>query len=109
MVDKTALRTATGADVVDEETFIAGSIAIAHGIPWAALRFVCDPAAFEIPPAALVKLKANGAYDMGAILRSLARDPWEIPELVELAGMSVTALGNLRAALARIGPGFAAI
>lgn len=107
LVDKTALRKATMADVVDEETFIAGSIAAAHGLPWAALRVVCDPALFELPPAALVKLTAAGADDMGAILASIAGDIWQIPELVELAGSTATAMGNLRAVVARVGPGFA--
>jgi nucleoside phosphorylase len=83
--DKAALRASTGADVVDEETFIAGSIADARGLPFAALRVVCDPASFELPPAALVRLTAAGADDVGAILRSIEGDLWQIPELVELA------------------------
>ena len=106
--DKTALRKATGADVVDEETFLAGSIAAAKGLPFAALRVVCDPASFELPPAALVKLTAAGAEDLGAILASVASDPWQIPELIELDGLSSTAMGNLRAAVDRVGPDFAA-
>ena len=105
---KAALRKATMADCVDEETFIAGSISAAKGLPFVALRIVCDPASFELPPAALTKLTAAGAYDIGAILRSITGDPWEIPELFELAGMAATAMGNLRAALARIGGDFAA-
>ena len=107
LADKAALRASTGADVVDEETFIAGSIAAAHGLPWASLRVVCDPASFELPPAALTKLTAAGADDMGAILASVAGDIWQIPALVELAGLSGTAMGNLRAAVARVGEGFA--
>jgi adenosylhomocysteine nucleosidase len=106
--DKASLRKTTGADVVDEESFISGLVAKAHGLPWAALRVVLDLASFELPPAALVRLTAAGADDMGAILVSILRDPWEIPELVELAVMSATALSNLRAALARVGPDFAA-
>jgi adenosylhomocysteine nucleosidase len=108
LTDKAALRSSTGADVVDEETFLAGSIAAAHGLPGAALRVVCDPASFELPPAALTKLTAAGADDMGAILASVAGDIWQVPELVELAGLSATAMGVLRAALPRIGPEFAA-
>lgn len=113
LVDRAALRRVadadvTEADVVDEESFISGLVAKAHGLPWAALRVVCDPSWFELPPAALTKLTATGANDMGAILGSIMRDPWEIPELFELAWMSSTALGNLRAALARVGPDFAA-
>lgn len=107
LADKAALRKATMADVVDEETFIAASIAVGRGIPFAALRVVCDPASFELPPAALVKLTAAGADNMGAILASVAGDIWQVPELVELAALSATAMGNLRAALTRVGPDLA--
>ena len=108
LVDKAALRKATGGDIVDEETFIAGSIAAAHGLPWSAVRVVCDPASFELPPAALTKLTAAGADDLGAILASVAGDIWQLPELVQLAGLSATAFRSLRAALARTGPDFGA-
>lgn len=108
LADKAALRKATGGDCVDEETFIAGSIAAAHGLPWAALRVVCDPASFELPPAALVHLKADGTNDMGAILESMASDPGEIPELIELYFYLRTAMVSLRSALASVGPDFAA-
>jgi adenosylhomocysteine nucleosidase len=107
LVDKAALRKATMADVVDEETFIAGSIAAAHGLPFAALRVVCDPANFELPPAASVKLTAIGANDIGAILASMAGDPGQIPGLVELYLYSRTAMTNLEAVLTRVGSDFA--
>jgi len=108
MADKAALRAATSADVVDEETFIAVRVAAVHGLPCAALRVVCDPASFELPPAAVINLTASGGENIGAILASVAGDPWQIPELFELAGLSATAMGNLRAALGRVGPDFAA-
>lgn len=109
MVDKAALRAATSADCVDEESFIAARVAAVHGLPCAALRIVCDPAWFELPPAAIVNLTASGGENIGAILASVAGDPWQITELFELAGMSATALGNLRAVLARIGEDFSAV
>jgi adenosylhomocysteine nucleosidase len=105
--DKASLRKATDADCVDEESFISCSIAVARGIPCNILRVVCDPASFELPPAAMTKLTAAGADDMGAIFASIVRDPWEIPELFELWGLSATAMGNLRAVVARVGPGLA--
>jgi adenosylhomocysteine nucleosidase len=108
LADKALLRAMTAADCVDEESFIAGSIAAARGLPFAAMRVVCDPASFELPPAALIKLTAAGADDIGAILASIAGDPWQLASLVELAGLSATAMANLRAALARIGPNFGA-
>ncbi len=101
LADKAALRKDTGADAVDEETFIAGSIAAAKGLPFTALRVVCDPASFELPPAALSKLTDSGRESMGAILVSVLEDPAQIPELIDLAGYSGTALTSLRSALER--------
>jgi adenosylhomocysteine nucleosidase len=108
MADKAALRASTSADCVDEETFIAAKVAAVHGLPCAALRIVCDPAYFELPPAALVHLTAKGADNIGEIIASIAGDIWQIPELVELAGLSATAMGNLRAVLARAEEDFGA-
>lgn len=104
--DKAALRKTTGGDAVDEETFIAGSIAATKGISFTALRAVSDSADFELPPAALVKLQADGNENIGAILDSIAGNPWQIPELVELAGSTATAMANLKLALTKIGPNF---
>src|SRR5271156_1499267 len=71
LADKAALRRAVGADVVDEETFIAASIATAHKLPWTALRAVSDGPNFELPPAALVALTAAGRDNIGGILSSI--------------------------------------
>ena len=105
MVDKAALRKATMCDVVDEETFIAGSIAVARGIRWGAVRVVCDPATLDLSnaPAALVKLTSEGRDNMGAILESVIGNLGQVPELIQLAGYSKTAFASLEAALARIG------
>lgn len=107
LADKAALRKATDANVVDEESFIAGSIASARKLAFAILRVVSDPALFELPVVATLKLTAAGADDIGAILASVASDPEQIPELIQLAGYSHTAMASLEAALTRIGPGFA--
>jgi adenosylhomocysteine nucleosidase len=108
LADKAALRRAVGADVVDEETFLAASLAATHGIPWVALRAVSDGANFELPPAALVKLTAAGKDNMSAILDSIAGDIWQIPELMELGATTAYAMKNLKTALARIGNNFSA-
>ena len=103
MVDKVTLRRVTMADVVDEETFIAGSIAVPKGIPFTALRVISDGPDFELPPAALIQLTSAGNDNIGAILDSIAGDPWQIPELVELAGSTATAMAGLKIALTRLG------
>lgn len=110
LADKAVLRTATMCDVVDEETFIALATAAARGLRCAALRVVCDPASFDLSkaPAALVKLEASGADDMGAILASVLGDLEQVPELIQLAGYSEKAMANLETALTRVSSGFVA-
>ena len=106
MIDKTTLRKVTGADVVDEETFIVGSIAVTKGISFTALRVVSDSADFELPPAALIQLTSAGKDNIGAIFDSIASDIWQIPELVELGATTAFALRNLKDALLKVGPNF---
>ena len=87
--------------------FIAGSIAAAKGLPFAALRVVSDAADFELPPAALARLTSAGAVDFGTVLASIIGDLGQIPELIQLGENSEIALDNLRLALARVGNDFA--
>ncbi|HAK95160.1 MAG TPA: hypothetical protein DCM87_09210 [Planctomycetes bacterium] len=48
--DKRALRDATGADAVDMESGVIGRWAAAHGIAFAVVRAVSDPATAVLPP-----------------------------------------------------------
>ncbi len=82
---KRALHLATGAHVVDMESHIAGRAAAARNIPFAALRVVADPAERQLPHAALVAMRPDGAIAFGALMRSLARDPSQIAALVRTA------------------------
>jgi len=93
--DKAALHARTGAVAVDLESAAVADVARRHGLPFAALRAVCDPAARGLPRAALVALDAAGqigAWRVGAAV--LAR-PWEIPALVRLAGDAARARHTL--------------
>lgn len=83
--DKSALLAETGADALDLETGAALRAARARGLPFAALRAVCDPAGRDLPPAALVALDARGAIGIGRVLLSLLRQPGQIPLLLSLA------------------------
>jgi adenosylhomocysteine nucleosidase len=104
--DKAALRTATGAAAVDMESHVAAAFAAARGLPFAALRVVCDPAERALPPLAAEALRPDGTLDVAAILRSLAARPAQLaalPRLARDAGAAFAALSRVRAAL---GPGF---
>jgi hopanoid-associated phosphorylase len=98
---KSTLRAATGALAVDMESHIAARLAAAHGLPFAALRIVCDPADRAIPAAALAGLGDDGATDVAAVLRALLRDPRQLPALLRLAAdarVAFISLGRCRKA-----------
>jgi adenosylhomocysteine nucleosidase len=82
---KRALWEATGAAVVDMETYVACNIAARHGLPFAALRVVIDPAHRALPPAALAATRPDGSTDFLALLRSLMARPGQLPDLMRLA------------------------
>ncbi len=104
---KRATHATTGALAIDTESHVVAAIAAAHGLPFAALRVVVDPAARGLPPAALVALRAGGAVDHAGVLRSLARRPSQLPLLVRTALDARTAQRALRRARSRLGARFA--
>jgi hopanoid-associated phosphorylase len=80
-VKKTLFRN-TGAHAVDMESHIAARFAEKRGLPFVALRVICDGADRALPPAALEPLKPSGKPRLLAVLGSVARDPEQIPELL---------------------------
>jgi adenosylhomocysteine nucleosidase len=105
---RAALRASTAADIVDQESWIAASAAKAHGLPLAILRVVLDKSDFDLPPAAQLPLKPDGSPNLFAIFRSLFSDLSQGAGLIQLAGWSEIAMGNLSVGLAAIGKDFAA-
>jgi adenosylhomocysteine nucleosidase len=75
----------TGAVGVDLESGAVARVAAQHGLPFAVLRAVCDPAELSLPPAALAALDARGAIAITRVLASLAARPGQIPALLALA------------------------
>ncbi|HST76819.1 MAG TPA: hypothetical protein VLJ20_15690 [Acetobacteraceae bacterium] len=74
----------TGAVAVDLESGAVARVALEHGLPFAALRAICDPAERDLPPAALVALDARGAIGLLRVLRSLVAHPGQLPALLAL-------------------------
>lgn len=103
---RAALRASTGADIVDQESWIAASAAKAHALPLAILRATLDLSDFDLPVAAQVHLGPDGSPDLEAILWSVVKNPLQIPKLTQLAFWSETAVGNLAVALASLGNNF---
>ena len=103
--DKAALHRRTGAAAVDMESHVAARLAALHGLPFAALRVVADPAERSLPPAALVGMRPDGTTDIGAVLRSLGREPRQLVGLVRTgldARAAFAALKASRRALGRL-------
>ena len=98
--EKAALRRATGADAVDLESAAAARA----GIPFAALRAICDPAARDLPHAALVALDARGRIGALHVLAAVLARPAELPALLRLAGDAARARRALLARVRLIGP-----
>ena len=97
VAEKRAARERSGAAAVDLESAAVARAARAAGVPFAVFRAVCDPAAFALPPAALLALDAHGGIAMVRVLRSLAVSPGQLPALLTLA----RAAARARAALVR--------
>ena len=104
---KAALRAATAADAVDMETWKAATVAARHGLPFAALRTISDPAGLDDAPAAEVAMTPGGGIDVGAVVGSLAADPGQLGGLVTLGSDAEVAFDNLASAVLQLGIGLA--
>ena len=76
----------TGASAVDVESGAVAQVATEFGLPFAALRVICDPAGQRLPPAAMAALDSGGRISIGALLGSIARSPSQLADLLRLAG-----------------------
>jgi adenosylhomocysteine nucleosidase len=93
---KRELHDATGALAVDTESHVAGAVAAAHRVPFAAFRVVADPVQRRLPPAASVALGTEGRIHIGRVARSVAASP---RQLALLARSAVDTRSALRALL----------
>jgi adenosylhomocysteine nucleosidase len=71
--------------VADMESGAIARVAARHGLPFAVLRAVCDPADRTLPPAALTVLNRAGSIGMRRLLSSVATNPWQVATLIALA------------------------
>ncbi len=95
--DKAALHAASGADAIDLESGAVAAVAASHGVPFAALRAICDPADSTLPPAAIIALDAHGAIALARVTAAVLRHPGQVSALLRLARDAARA----RAALVR--------
>jgi hopanoid-associated phosphorylase len=104
---KSELRAATQAKAVDMESHVAARVAMAHGMPFAALRVVSDGAHRNLPHAAQIALHPSGGVDMPAVLRSVLRAPLQIVPLIRTAWEAEIAFAALLRCCGMLHAGFA--
>lgn len=102
---KTALRAQTGASAVDMESHVAAAFAGRHGLPFAILRVVCDPAGRALPAFAANALTPDGEPDIRAVLGAVFLGRAHIGDLIRLGRDSSTAFAVLGRCRALLGPG----
>jgi len=102
---KVGLHGRTGAAAVDMESHVAAAFARRHGLPFAAIRVVCDPAHRALPAFVAAALKPNGDPDILAVLGALARGRMGIGVLLRLARDSSAAFAALSRCRALLGHG----
>lgn len=100
--DKTRLHAETMADAVDLESGAMAALAQARGIPFAALRAICDPASATLPPAALIALNAQGAITLHRVIGSVLRHPGQLPALLRLGQDANAARAHLARHIRRL-------
>ncbi len=82
---KRALHRTTGAAAVDMESHVVAQVAAAHGLAFAALRVIVDPADRAIPPAALMGMGPGPRTDGAAVLRDLIARPSQLSRLIRIS------------------------
>jgi len=108
VADKSAMRLASGAAAVDMESHVACEFAARHGLVFAALRIICDPAQRTLPQMVANAVKPDGGVDHLALLADILRKPTQLlalPRLASEARTSFRVLGRCRDLLG-IGRGF---
>ncbi len=94
--DKQALFEKSGALAVDLESAAAGRVARQAGLPFFALRAICDPAGRDVPTEFLQCLNEAGQVRAAVLLRVLLRRPGLFRDLLRLRRDFAAALTSLQ-------------
>lgn len=104
--DKRALRNATGALAVDMESHVAAAFAAQHGLPFAAVRVVCDPAHRALPDLVATAMRPDGEVSLCSVFRSLWQRPVQLFAMPRLARDASEGFRALRRCRDLLGHGF---
>lgn len=102
VADKAAAFRATGAAVVDMESFAVAEVAAAHGLPFIAVRVVVDRAEDELPHILEGLTGPSGEVSVGRLIVRLLRAPSGVRQVARLARRHRAATRVLRG-IARAG------
>lgn len=101
---KAAIHNATGAVAVDMESHVVARIARERSLPFAVLRVIADTTGQRLPPAAVNGLKPDGSPDIAGVLKSLASEPGQLPDLIRTALATRRAMSGLLGCHRLLGP-----
>lgn len=103
---KRVLHRTTGAAAVDMESHVVARVAAAHGLSFAALRVIVDPADRTIPPAALVGMGSGPRADSAAVFRELIARPSQLSQLIRVSLDAFIARSEMQRVRRLLGPHF---
>jgi hypothetical protein len=95
----------SGASIVDMESHVVAAVATRNHLPFAVARVVSDAADRDLPLAAQAGMAADGGMDLFAVLRALAADPRQLPDLIRVGLEAETAFRGLSRGRDLLGPG----
>jgi adenosylhomocysteine nucleosidase len=104
--DKGRLYALTGAVAVDMESHLVARVAASHGLAFAAVRVIIDPAHRVVPPAALPAMAPSGSTDVSAMLWEILARPSQLSLLMRLVADGLAARSALIRLRRALGPSF---
>jgi adenosylhomocysteine nucleosidase len=103
---KRQMHVETGAGAVDMESHLVARLASTHGLSFAAVRVVIDPAHRVVPQAALAGMRPDGGTSVMAVIRELISGPTQLAGLLRVAFDAYAARRALLRARELLGPDF---
>jgi hopanoid-associated phosphorylase len=103
---KRELFTTTGAVAVDMESHLVARVAALHGLAFAAIRVIVDPAHRSVPEAALLAMRPDGNTELRPMLREIMLRPQQFWELFRIALDAYVARATLLKVRETVGPRF---
>lgn len=82
--EKQTIHEKTGAIALDMESYAIAQVAQHYALPFLAIRAIADPASMDLPASMSGALTDTGEVAIPKILFSLAKNPQDIPHLIQI-------------------------